>query len=236
MASTSERTFAQRYTKAREFVEYLNTLPAYAASSPELDTSKLTDLLDSIATANSDVASKLSAVQTIRDERFTLYKGDAGLIKRASQIRDYIASALPQGKKARDFTKAQKIVQKMRGKRLTKKPTAGENGVTPKTISVYETSFGSILGTGRELLEVIKTVPGYNPGNANITTAGFEAFLTDTDTKNNLVAQKYEQFDNSVETRAGLYVDLQDRITKIKLALAAQYGKDSNEYKDAVKY
>lgn len=236
MASTSERTFAQRYTKARALVEYLNTLPAYAASAVELETSKLSDFLDSIETANSDVASKLSAVQTIRDERFTLYKGDAGLIKRAAQIRDYIASVLPSGKKARDFSKAQKLVQKMRGKRLTKKPPAGENGVTPKTISVYETSFGSLLGTGRELLEVIKTVPGFNPGNANITVAGFEGFLDTADAKNNSVAQQYEQYDNSVEARGALYADLQDRVTKIKLAIAAQYGKDSNEYKDVVKY
>jgi hypothetical protein len=29
---------------------------------------------------------------------------------------------------------------------------------------------------------------------------------------------------------------MQEKITKIKLAVAAQYGKDSNEYKDVVKY
>ena len=236
MSSVSEKSFAQRYTKARALAEYLNTLPAYAASATELETSKLSDLLDQIDTANSDVSAKLSSVQTVRDERNTLYNGDTGLIKRAAQIRDYIASVLPSGKKARDFTKAQKIVQKMRGKRLTKKPPMNPDGTVPKTISAIEVSFGSLLGNGRELLEIVKTVPGYNPGNANIAAVGFEGFLDDTDTKNNLVAQQYEQYDNSVEVRGALYTDLQDRITKIKLAIAAQYGKDSNEYKDVVKY
>jgi hypothetical protein len=41
---------------------------------------------------------------------------------------------------------------------------------------------------------------------------------------------------NSVEARSDLYKELGDRITKVKLAVAAQYGKSSNEYKDVVQY
>ncbi len=236
MGSTSERSFAQRYTKARELAVYLDGMAAYAPSSANLEVSKLSDLLDNIETANASVDSNLSAVQTVRDERLALFNGDAGLIKLASQVRDYIASVLPDGKKARDFVKAQKIVQKMRGVRLTKKPVAKEGEVTPKTVSTYELSFGSLLGNGRELLEVIKTVPGYLPSNTKLTVAEFTTFLNSVDAKNTLVAQKYEAYDDSVEARGSLYKDLQDRITKIKLAVAAQFGKDSNEYKDIVKY
>ena len=113
---------------------------------------------------------------------------------------------------------------------------AKEGGETPKTVSTYELSFGSLLGNGRELLEVIKTVPGYLPSNSKLTVAEFTTFLNSVDAKNTLVAQKYEAYDDSVEARATLYNDLQDRITKIKLAVAAQFGKDSNEYKDILKY
>lgn len=236
MASTSERSFAQRYTKARELAAYLDGVAAYSPSSNTLEPTKLNDLLDQIETANASVASNLSAVQTERDERLALFKGDVGLIKLASQVRDYIASVLPAGKKARDFVKAQKIVQKMRGERLTKKPAAKEGSETPKTISTYELSFGSLLGNGRELLEVIKTVPGYSPSNNKLTVAEFTNFLNSVDAKNTLVAQKYEAYDDAVEARSSLYNELQDRITKIKLAVAAQYGKNSNEYKDVVKY
>lgn len=236
MASTSEQSFAQRYTKARQLVEYLGMQPTYEPGNTELETSELTDLLNSIETANADVASKLSAVQTERDERFELVKGEAGVVKRAMQIRDYIASILPKGKKERDYVKAQKIVQKLRGQRLTKKPVAIPNAPTPKTVSTVEVSFGSILGAGRELLEVIKTVPGYTPSNTALTVANFTTFLDSIETKNTSVAQKYEQYDDSVETRASLYNQLQDRLTKTKLALAAQFGKDSNVYKDAVGY
>lgn len=236
MGSTSERSFAQRYTKARELAVYLEGMAAYAPSSADLESAKLSILLDDIATANAAVDSNLSAVQTVRDERLALFKGDAGLIKLASQIRDYIASVLPDGKKARDFVKAQKIVQKMRGERLTKKPVAKEGGETPKTVSTYELSFGSLLGNARALLEIIKTVPGYLPSNGKLTVAELTTFLNAVDAKNTSVAQKYEAYDDSVEARGSLYNELQDRITKIKLAIAAQFGKDSNEYKDVVKY
>jgi len=236
MASTSETSVAQRYTKARELVEYLEELPAYSPGVNTLEPTKIADLLDQIETANSAVGSKLSLLQTERDERFTLVKGDDGLIKRASQIRDFIASVLPQGKKARDYVKAQKLVQKMRGRRLTKKPPLNTDGSVPKTISAIEVSFGSLLGTGRELLEVIKTIPGYSPGNPNLTIANFEAFLNSIDAKNSSVSEKYEQYDDTAEQRSDLYKELQEKVTKVKLAVASQYGKSSNEYKDVVKY
>jgi len=236
MASTSEKSFAQRYTKARELVEYLEELPGYSPGVTELESSDLKSFLDDVDNANTNVASKLSALQSERDERFNLYKGTDGLIKRASQIRDYLASILPQGKKAKDYEKAQKIVQRMRGQRLTKKPPLNKDGSIPKTISTIEVSFGSILGVGKDLLEVIKTVPGYSPSNPNLTVANYTTYLASIDSKNSLVAEKYEQYDDAVEARLDKYAELKDRVTKIKLAIAAQYGKDSNQYKDAVKY
>ena len=45
-----------------------------------------------------------------------------------------------------------------------------------------------------------------------------------------------EEYDNAVEARLSLYDELDDRIRKIRLALAAQYGKTSDEYKDSLKF
>ena len=236
MASNSETSFAQRYTKARSLVEYLEEIASFSPDSPELESANLALLLDDIDNANSDVASKLSTLQTVRDERNELFNGTTGLIKRSSRIRDYLASVVPQGKKSRDYQKAQKMLQRMRGQRLTKKPAMNADGSVPKTISTIEVSFGSLLGVGKELLEVMKTASGYAPSSADLTVADFTTFLESIDTKNSSVAEKYEQYDDSVEARFDLYKELQDRVTRIKLAVAAQYGKDSNEYKDVVKY
>ena len=61
-------------------------------------------------------------------------------------------------------------------------------------------------------------------------------FLDSIDTKNSLVAQRQEEWDNSVEARSAFYVTLADTVQKVKLALAAQFGKTSNEYKDSLRY
>lgn len=233
----SEKTFGQRYTKGRGLVEYLNTLPTYAPGNTDLEAAGLTTLLDSIETANSDVASKLSVLQTERDARLIMFKNrETGMITKAAQMRDYIASIDPKGKNSVDYKKLQKMVQRMRGMRLSKKPVPSEGGTGPKTISTSERSYGSLLAVGREILEVIKTVAGYAPSNTTLTVVNFTALLDSIDAKNSLVAQRQEEWDNFVETRSALYDDLADRVKKVKLALAAQYGKSSNEYHDSLKY
>lgn len=235
MAIPSEKSFGQRYTKGRELVEYLRTLPTYTPGNIDLETAALTTLLDSIETANSDAAARLSSLQTERDARLIMFKNNlTGLLNKSGQIRDYVASIDPKGKKATDFKKLQKMVQRMRGIRLTKKPAPQEGG--PKTISTSEVSYGSMLAVGKEVLEVIKTVAGYAPSNTALTVANFTTFLDDIDAKNSLVAQKQEEWDNSIEARSALYETLAGRVMKVKLALAAQFGKTSNEYKDALKY
>jgi len=237
MSSTSEKTFGQLYAKGRELVEYIKIIPTYSPGNPDIEAPALTTLLDNIESANSDASSKLSSLQTERDTRLVLYKDrGTGMIAKSSQMRDYIASIDPKGKKALDFKKLQKLVQRMRGIRLSKKPETPAGGGGPKTISTSEKSFGSLLAVGKELLEVIKTVPGYAPSNTSLTVANFTAYLDSIDTKNSLVAQKLEEYDNSVEARKSLYDDLKTRVQKVKLAIAAQFGKTSNEYKDALRF
>ncbi|MBK7379716.1 MAG: hypothetical protein IPJ03_12025 [Ignavibacteriales bacterium] len=117
---------------------------------------------------------------------------------------------------------------------MVKFPTSRRNPA--KKISTSEVSFGSVLAAGRELLEVIKSVAGYAPSNTNITVANFTSFLNSIEQKNTLIYQRLEQYDNDVEVRMEKYITLKDRVSKIKAALASQFGKNSNEYKDSLSY
>lgn len=236
MASSSESSFGQRYTKGRELVEYLKLLPTYAPGNTLLEVTSIETLLDDILTANSDVASTFSTLTTERNTRLVMYISQTGLINKCGQIRDYIASIEAKGKKSVDYKKVQSAVKKMRGKRLTPKPKPTESQPNPKTLSTSEVSFGSVLATAFDILEVIKGNALYAPSNTDLTVANFTTFLTSIDTQNKLIAQRREEWDDAVEARLSLYNDLKDRVTKVKLALASQYGKTSNEYKDAVKY
>lgn len=237
MPSTSERTFGQRYTKARDLIEYLKAVPAYAPGNPDLEVAAFDTFVTSVDTANNSVASQTSALQTARDARLVLFKGPEGLIKRASQIRDYISAIEAKGKNSVEFKKVQKIVMRMRGIRLSKKKVATEAGATdPKSLSTSEVSFGSMLSAGKEVLQIIKGLAAYAPSNTLITTANFTTFIAQLDAKNSEIADKLTDWDNAIELRADLYDTLKDRVSKIKSALAGQYGRQSNEYKDSLKY
>jgi hypothetical protein len=215
-------------------VEYLEEVGTYVPPDPGLSSASLATFLDSVDTANSDVAAAYSTLTTEREARYNMFKSKTdGLIARCAYIRDYIGAVHPQHKKALDFKKVQKAVQKMRGIRLSKKKPETEAG---KKRSVSEQSFGSMLRVGKDVLEVIKLVPGYSPSNPNIDLLTFTTFLSDIDAQNSLVAEKYEQWDDTVEHRSDLYKQLADKITQIKLAFASQFGKDSNEYKDILRY
>ncbi|MBK7380159.1 MAG: hypothetical protein IPJ03_14365 [Ignavibacteriales bacterium] len=237
MASISEQSFGQRYTKARGLQTYLGTIPTYAPVNPDLAIPAFTTFLDGVLTSNTDVDAKLTILQTERDTRLNLYlNSETGLIVRCAQIRDHFASTETKGKKSKNFEKAQKITQRMRGKRLGKIPPTPPGGTPAKKISTSEVSFGSVLAAGRELLEVIKSVAGYAPSNTNITVANFTSFLNSIEQKNTLIYQRLEQYDNDVEVRMEKYITLKDRVSKIKAALASQFGKNSNEYKDSLSY
>ena len=230
----NENGFGQKYTKAGELVEYLNALPGYTPGVTELEANEIKSFLATVDAANSLAASKLSDLQTSRDQRLNMFI-NGGLIKRCGQIRDYVASILPQHKKALDYKKIQKYTQNLQGKRVSKKPL-NPDGTPGKTNSTSERSYGSMLKIGKDILEVIKTVPGYAPTNTELTVANFTTFLTSVDTQNSTVAAKLEAHDNAIEARADLYKQLDQKVSKVKLSIAAQYGKDSNEYKDVVKY
>ena len=237
MPSTSERTFGQRYTKARDLIEYLKLVPAYAPGNPDLEVPAFETFVDSVDTANNAVANQSSGLQTARDARLVLFKGPEGLIKRCAQIRDYIASVETKGKKSVEYKKVQKVVMRMRGIRLSKKRVStGAGGTEPKTLSTSEVSFGSMLSAGKEVLQTITGLAAYAPSNTNITTANFTIFITQLDDKNSEIASKLSDWDNAIETRFDLYAALKDKVSKIKSALAGQYGRQSNEYKDSLKY
>ena len=104
------------------------------------------------------------------------------------------------------------------------------------SLSTSERSYGSMLQAGKDVLEIIKTTAGYAPSNTSITIVNFTTLLSTLDAKNSDVSSKQEIFENKTEVRSTLYTELADKVTKVKSALASQYGKQSSEYKGSVKY
>ena len=237
MPSTSERSFGQRYTKAVGLVEYLKVVPGYAPDNAAIGVAAFDTFLGTVQTANGNVSAKLSELMNERESRLISYKGPDGLLKLCAKVRDYVASIDPKGRKSADYNKIAKTIMRMRGQRLSKKPDSPVAGAAaPKTTSTSEQSYGSVLDMGVSVVEIVKAKAGYAPSNPALTVVSLTTFMDSIYANNRSVAGKQETYDNAVEERADLYTDLQQRISQIKSALSSQYGKQSNEYKDSVKY
>lgn len=240
MPSVSERTYGQRYTKAVGLVEYLKLIPTYSPDNADIEVAAFDTFLSTVQTANETVATKQSELMNDRESRLVLYKGPEGLIKLCGKVRDYVASIDPKGRNAADYKKISKTIMRMRGQRLKKKPDAPtppvEGSTEPKKVSVSEQSYGSVLEMGVSVVEVVKAKAGYAPSNAALTVVSLNTFMDNLYAKNRSVLSKAEVYDNAVDVRVNLYADLKQRISKIKFTLASQFGKQSNEYKDSLRY
>ncbi|MCS7009411.1 MAG: hypothetical protein NZL93_05690 [Chthoniobacterales bacterium] len=236
--STSEKGLGQLLEKSRQLHEYLLTLTDYNPGQPELEPANYKSFLDQVAAANQAVDASLAELRIARDQRAQLYHSDDGLIKRAARIRDYVAS-LPGGKNSAAYRRIQAICQKMRPGGLTRlAPEPDPNSkITPekkKKISQYEVSFGSILARGRELEQILLTLPGYNPPTSDLTPTALDALLDAIELKNAEVAAKLAIANQKISLREKLYstdpTGLRGLNSRIKLAVASQYGKKSPQY------
>jgi hypothetical protein len=235
--SNSEKGVGQLLEKSRQLLKYIESLEDYSPTDPALTPAGYKAFLDSVAALNSAVASSLAALRQARAARHALYHGPQGLINRASRIRDYISS-LPRGKKSTDYLAAQKICQRLRpsGARNAPEPDSTNSTKTKKAISQYEVSYGAMLDKARQLEQIILQTPGYAPSADDISPTGFDALLDEIELKNAEVAAKLAIANKKIDNRAAAYSKdpngLRGRATRIKAAIAAQYGRNSPEYKN----
>lgn len=95
-----------------------------------------------------------------------------------------------------------------------------------------------MIKNGWDISMAINEIPGYTPGNELIQKDKFALFLESIDAKNKKVEQMYIPYDKAVWDRYQAYegaAGLRLRMSKIKSYIAGEYGKQSNEYKEAVK-
>ena len=242
MASSSEKTFGQRYQSGRNLVTLIENLKNYKPSNEDIMAENFSVFMDEVDQANSDVAQKKAALTEAQSARNEGFYGTGGLKKTAPMVRDFIAST-NGGRASTAFRNIQRECQKMMNYSKPKKTkddgkaTAAEK----KAVSKAETSFGSLLQDAKNILEVIKTVSAYAPSNPSLTVEGYGKFIANLEKLNETVAKLKHELDVAVEWRGKLYEGpngLRERIRMTKDYIRANYGKTSNEFKEAgkVKY
>jgi hypothetical protein len=82
----------------------------------------------------------------------------------------------------------------------------------------------------RDLLAALKAMPDYAPHDPNATAASLEARLAAWDAANTVEVQKENETAAARDATAHLEDELRGLRSKSHTQVAAQYGKDSNQY------
>ena len=241
MPSTSEATFGNRLEKGRNLAEFVKKLKSWAPSNPLIEIKPFQDFLKALDQANSQAANRLVHLKDLRSHRHDAYYGKTGLVKIMPMIRDYVGT-LPEGKKSSYYKSIAKECQKLGTRKPSKKEiTPSEKGTQTekKAISRTESSFGSVLASGKTVLEIISQISGYKPPFVGAGLAEFTALINSIESMNNDIAGILTETTDVLKTRKEMYdgeEGLKYRAQTIKEFVRSAYGRTSNEYKQVVKF
>jgi hypothetical protein len=236
MASTSEKTFGQRLEKGRQIAAIISSFNEYAPSNNEINLQNFEGYLQQVEDLNNNVAHLNNILSETRKSRQNIYLGADGLKERCSKIKDYVAS-LKEGGKSASYKNIVREYSKFNS-RTTKVPptsTSPEAGDAKKKISQSEKSYGSLIAAGRNIYQIITSIPGYAPSNPMIQKDNFGTFLDSVDNLNNEVSRNYIAADKAIKDRYLAYEGedgLKVKFRAIKSYVASQYGRKSNEYEE----
>ncbi|MFO7657466.1 MAG: hypothetical protein R6W78_10390 [Bacteroidales bacterium] len=163
-----------------------------------------------------------------------------------SDIASRIVNAL-KSSGVNDLTldNASSLLRKIRGRRSSalhteeeKKALAAE-GKETKQVSASQTSFDNRLDNFDKLIKLAVSVPQYTPNEAELSSQGLEAFLSDLKTKNAAVVEATTSLNNSRMARNGLLYSkgsgLVDTAMAVKAYVKSAFGAGDPRYRQISK-
>jgi hypothetical protein len=234
MASFSENTFGSRIANAEAISTHLKSFTGFVEPTTETSIASIDNLITSLKTENSEIASKKLAYSTAVDVRAKhFFKTPDSIEKLISPITAAVKAKL--GKTSKPATDIAALAVKIRGEKKKKNDTSqveGNEGEKKEPVSQSERSYGSMT---QHFADIIATVTAldkdYAPANASIDVAALTTKIDTIRTANNNVTSTYGALKTSVDSRQNLYDDLSARIQRVKDAVKSQYGVGSTEYK-----
>ena len=101
--------------------------------------------------------------------------------------------------------------------------------------SISEASFGAKLANAHKMADAITTFTNYSPPNTTESVAAYKALLVATEASNSAVASHTDAYNSAVKARELVFrkndISVMKLISPIRLAVVAQFGKDSREEK-----
>jgi len=226
MPSTSENTTGSRILNAETIVKHVSSFATYVPLRPTESVANMQTVITSLKTSNTNEASKLQAYSLAVENRQKLFSKDSDSLKK---ILSPIGSSVKAqyGKNSKEAKDCMGLINKIRGNR----PIKDKAKPTENSISQSETSYGSITQAFSDLIAGVTVLaPAHNPANNAVKLPQLNTKLAQIQTANTGVVSAYGNLQKERKTRNDLFVDLKERIVRIKDAVKSQYGIKSVEY------
>lgn len=203
-----------------------NSLTLVNLNSRHQQTKNIADAVNSALPVNTNAINA-------REQAFAPLKQLATRIPYAVAASDVPANAVADVKT---------IVRKLQGKRAT--PKATDNPATPeneseKSISAVQLSFDSRVENLDKLIELLATLPGYNPNEPELTVAGLTTLLASLKSANTAVINSYTALANARLNRNDELYNPQTGLlplaADVKAYIKSVFGVSSPQYKLAGK-
>lgn len=227
MPSKSETSFGARLLKAQNLATFITSFNNYTPPREEESVVNFNNLLNSVVTLNKDETTNQQNYNTAVAARYNAFREDPdSVFKILAPLRGIIQAQY--GKDSLEVKKVATIIAKLRAGKLIKKPATED---TPEvSVSQSEQSYGSSTQFFSDLVQTLGTFAGYNPSNTALQLGTLQTFLTKLNTLNQSVASSYQTLKNLRNDRRKSYIDLSDRVNRIKAYVKGNYGTQSQEY------
>ncbi len=229
MANITEASLGNRLRQAQDLLQYIQKFPNYSPPRVEEQVEQFGDLLQQITTTNSQVALNKDIYSLAVDRRVQAFKGsENSLMKLVTKIRGAVEAQY--GKQSKAFQLINNQVKVIRNTKVAKPPQNPDNEKESGTVSRSQRSYGSLTQAFRNLVQILQSLPDYNPSNPILKIEELQKFSNQLNALNDEVAEKVHTLKAARSVRNLLYGQLKERVKRIKAYIKAQYGMQSKEY------
>lgn len=229
MSSKYETGHSKNMANFHTLITYLESQPDYAPDADELKLAALTAFKTEVETASDHLVEVARAMQQIINDRQALF---ADARDTANRIMNYLESNITDKEAIKDV---RTFHNEMKSKPLSRTEIIKDDGTTSeKTYSSNRLSYDSIAEHFHNIVERLKTVPGYAPSDNKIKLATLMTQSEGLLKINKDIASHFVIVTNARDLRNSLmYTDdtgLVDKANRIKKYLKYKFGNKSDQY------
>jgi hypothetical protein len=236
MPTTSESGMNAKLRYAKDFLTILRTFQTYAPLRQEESEPELTELVTQTEKClneydTNDAAYTLAVKQ--RREKYTT--APDSLIKRLTLVSKTVQALY--GKKSLETAQILNLIRDIRSQSKPKsEATTDISTEKTRSVSTSQRSYGSMLQSFKTLITTLNGLSAYSRVANGNSVADLQILHQQLDTLNTQLTHSMQARESARHTRTELFAQVKERFMRVKLAIAAQYGLGSMEYKSIKAY